>query len=146
MADLYITDEKGRNVYYVHKMNMPSSSEIRTVKYDFGASGYVMAFVAKDCLSALGYKDKETNNPLYEYVSPINIINGKDTEANVYIQIDEYNVEPAVLITLSGFFELVMKSNTTEALIFQHWVNNEVLPALYGYNVAINIHHNGGKV
>lgn len=144
---MYVTDEKGRNVYYVYKMKMPSGGVIRTVKYDFGTKGYDIAFIAKDCLSALGYKDKETNNPIYEYVSPINIIDGKNTETNVYIRIDEYNVEPAMLITLGGFFELVMKSNTPEALIFQNWVNNEVLPALYtGDNMAIDIYHNGGKV
>lgn len=144
---MYVTDEKGRNVYYVYNLMTPSGSMIRTIKYDFGIKGYDIAFVAKDCLSALGYKDKETNNPIYEYVSPINIIDGKNTETNVYIRIDEYNVEPAMLITLGGFFELVMKSNTPEALIFQNWVNNEVLPTLYaGDNMAINIYHNRGKV
>jgi hypothetical protein len=32
-----------------------------------------------------------------------------------------------------------------DAIKFQYWVNNEVLPALYrGENMAINIHNNGG--
>ena len=141
MTDLYVTDEMGRNVYYVYKMKMPSSGIIRTVKYDFGTKGYDIAFIAKDCLSVLGYKDI---NEVYQYVSPVNIING-NAEANVYMQIDEQHVEPVVLITLNGFFELVMRSDVPDAVKFRHWVFNEAVPALYeGENMAINNHHNGG--
>ena len=150
MTDLYVTDEKGRNVYYVYNLTTPSGSMIRTIKYDFGTKGHGIAFVAKDCLEALGYKyqEKEPNKAIYKFVSKENIINGKDSpdnEAVVYIQVDEHHVKPVVLITLNGFFELVSKSNMPDAIKFQYWVNNEVLPALYrGDNMAINIHNNGG--
>ena len=150
MMDLYVTDEKGRNVYYVYNLTTPSGSMIRTIKYDFGTKGHGIAFVAKDCLEALGYKyqEKEPNKAIYKFVSKENIINGKDSpdnEAVVYIQVDEHHVKPVVLITLNGFFELVSKSNMPDAIKFQYWVNNEVLPALYrGDNMAINIHNNGG--
>lgn len=148
MTDLYVTDEKGRNVYYVYNLATPSGSIIRTIKYDFGNKGHGIAFVARDCLDTLGYKynDKEPNNAVYRYVSSINIINGKGAQdKEVYIQVDEHHVKPVVLITLNGFFELVTKSNMPDAVKFQYWVNNEVLPALYrGENMAINIHNNGG--
>lgn len=148
MTDLYVTDEKGRNVYYVYNLTTPSGSVIRTIKYDFGTKGHGIAFVAKDCLDTLGYKyqDKEPNRAIYQFVSKENIINGKDTKTKeVYIQVDEHHVKPVVLITLNGFFELVSRSNMPDAIKFQYWVNNEVLPALYrGENMAINIHNNGG--
>ena len=148
MTDLYVTDEKGRNVYYVYNLTTPSGSVIRTIKYDFGTKGHGIAFVAKDCLDTLGYKyqDKEPNRAIYQFVSKENIINGKDTKTKeVYIQVDEHHVKPVVLITLNGFFELVSRSNMPDAIKFQYWVNNEVLPALYrGENMSINIHNNGG--
>lgn len=144
MTDLYVTDEKGRNVYYVYNMKMPSGGIVRTIKYDFGTKGGI-AYDARDCLNALGYNDKEFNKTIYQYVSKENVINGNN-ELNVFIQVDEQHVKPIMLITLNGFFELVMKSNTPEARVFQHWVNNEVLPALYkGDNMSINIHHSGGN-
>ena len=155
MTDLYVTDEKGRNVYYVYNLTTPSGSVIRTIKYDFGTKGHGIAFVARDCLDTLGYKykGKEPNKAVYQYVSPSNVINGKDTPPslggvsnNVYIKTEYHNqIKPVVLITLNGFFELVSKSNMPDAVKFQYWVNNEVLPALYrGENMAINIHNNGG--
>lgn len=155
MTDLYVTDEKGRNVYYVYNLTTPSGSVIRTIKYDFGTKGHGIAFVARDCLDTLGYKYDNThpNKAVYQYVSQVNIINGKDTQANeagvsnnVYIKTEYHNqIKPVVLITLNGFFELVSKSNMPDAVKFQYWVNNEVLPALYrGENMAINIHNNGG--
>lgn len=156
MTDLYVTDEKGRNVYYVYNLTTPSGSVIRTIKYDFGDKGHGIAFVARDCLDTLGYKykAKEPNKAVYTYVSKENVINGKiDTPPtqggvsnNVYIKTEYHNqIKPVVLITLNGFFELVSKSNMPDAVKFQYWVNNEVLPALYrGENMAINIHHNGG--
>ena len=148
MTDLYVTDEKGRNVYYVYNLTTPSGSVIRTIKYDFGTKGHGIAFVARDCLDTLGYKYKykEPNKAVYQYVSPENVINGKDVKTKeVYIQVDEHHVKPAVLITLNGFFELISRSNMPDAVKFQYWVNNEVLPALYrGENMAINIHNNGG--
>ena len=121
---------------------------IRTIKYDFGVKGHGIAFVARDCLDTLGYKykDKEPNKAIYQYVSKENVINGKDVNTKeIYIQVDENHVKPVVLITLNGFFELVSRSNMPDAIKFQYWVNNEVLPALYrGENMAINIHNNGG--
>ena len=144
MTDLYVTDEKGRNVYYAYNLTIPSGSVIRTIKYDFGTKGHGIAFVAKDCLKALGYNDREVNKVVYQYVTPINIING-NTEANVFIQNDERNVEYVVLITLSGFFELVCNSSMPDAKKFQHWVYNEVIPALFrGEHMNINLHNNGG--
>lgn len=148
MTNLYVTDEKGRNVYYVYNLMTPSGSMIRTIKYDFGVKGHGIAFVARDCLDTLGYKykDKEPNKAIYQYVSKENVINGKDVNTKeIYIQVDENHVKPVVLITLNGFFELVSRSNMPDAIKFQYWVNNEVLPALYrGENMAINIHNNGG--
>ena len=129
MTELYVTDEKGKNVYYVYNMMMPSGSIVRTIKYDFGIKGYNMAYVAKDCLKELGYNDREVNKTIYQHVSKENVINGNN-ELNVFIEVDEQHVEPVILINLNGFFELVMKSITPEARVFQHWVNNEVLPAL----------------
>ena len=148
MTDLYVTDKKGRNVYYVYNLMTPSGGVIRTIKYDFGIKGYGIAFVARDCLDTLGYKykDKEPNQPIYTYVSKENIINGRDTKTKeVYIQVDRIHVRPVVLVTLNGFFELITKSSMPDAIKFQYWVNNEVLPALSrGENMAINIHNDGG--
>ena len=145
MTDLYVTDEMGRNVYYVYNMKMPTGGMIRTIKYDFGTKGYDIAYIVRDCLNALGYNDKEFNKTIYQYVSKENVINGNN-KLNVFVRVDEQHVEPVILINLNGFFELVMKSITPEARVFQHWVNNEVLPALYkGDNMSINIHHNGGN-
>ena len=145
MTDLYVTDEMGRNVYYVYKMKIPSGGIVRSVKYDFFIKTYDIAFVAKDCLKALGYEDKEPN--IYQYVSPENIIDGADIDANVFIRVDEHHVEPVILITVNGFFELVMKSNIPEAIKFQHWVNNEVIPAVYygRGNVIINDNRDEGN-
>lgn len=156
MTDLYVTDEKGRNVYHVYNLTTPSGSMIRTIKYDFGVKGHGIAFVARDCLDTLGYKYDNThpNSAIYRFVSKENIINGKNNTPgnatgvsdNVYIK-TEYRdqIKPVVLITLNGFFELVSRSNMPDAIKFQYWVNNEVLPALYrGENMAINIHNNGG--
>ena len=156
MTNLYVTDEKGRNVYYVYNLMTPSGSMIRTIKYDFGVKGHGIAFVARDCLDTLGYKykDKEPNKAIYQYVSKENVINGRNdtphdvggVSDNVYIKTEYHNqIKPVVLITLNGFFELVSRSNMPDAIKFQYWVNNEVLPALYrGENMAINIHNNGG--
>lgn len=156
MTDLYVTDEKGRNVYYVYNLTTPSGSTIRTIKYDFGTKGHGIAFVARDCLDTLGYKynNAHPNNAIYKFVSKVNIINGKNdtphdacgVSNNVYIKTEYHDqIKPVVLITLNGFFELVSKSNMPDAIKFQYWVNNEVLPALYrGENMAINIHNNGG--
>lgn len=56
MNDLYTTDERGRNIYHVYNLTMPSGSIIRSIKYDFGTKGHGIALVARDCLDALGYK------------------------------------------------------------------------------------------
>lgn len=65
MNDLYVTDEKGRNVYYVYNMKMPTGGMIRTIKYDFGTKGYDIAYVARDCLNVFGYNDREVNKTIY---------------------------------------------------------------------------------
>ena len=146
MTDLYVTDEKGRNVYYVYKTKMPSDNEIRIIKYDFGTNGYDIALVAKDCLDALGYRynKKEVNKVLYQYVSPENIING-DAKANVYMHIDKQHVEPAILISENGFFELIGKSDVPDAVKFRHWVINRALPLVIdGDYMSINRSDNGG--
>ena len=151
MYDLYKIDEKGRNIYYVYNLKTPSGSTIRTIKYDFGIKGHGIAFVARDCLDTLGYKYDRShpNAQIYKYVSNENIINGTPGNITgvhqVYIQVDNSHVKPVVLVTLNGFFELINRSNMPDAVNFQYWVNNEVLPALYkGDNMSINIHKNGG--
>ena len=155
MSNSYITDEKGRNVYPVYNVKTPYGTEIRTIKYDFGDKNYGIAFVARDCLDMLGYKyqDKYPNRPIYKYVSKENIINGRnDTPStvdgvsnNVYIRTGYHNqIKPVVMVTQNGFFELVGRSNMPDAINFQHWVWNEVIPAVNrGENTAIN--RNGGR-
>lgn len=142
MTDLYVTDERGRNVYYVHNLQTPSGGTIRTIRYDFGTKGHGIAFVARDCLDMLGYKynDAKPNKQIYQFVSKENIINGKDTETKeVYIRtrchIQRYQIKPVVLITLNGFFELVVKSNMPNAAIFQYWLNNVINDFIYRYNI-----------
>ena len=131
MTDLYVTDEKGRNVYYVYNLTTPSGSVIRTIKYDFGIKGHGIAFVARDCLDTLGYKykDREPNKAVYQYVSKENVINGKNdtppklggVSNNVYIKTEYHNqIKPVVLVTQNGFFELVGRSNMADAKKFQH--------------------------
>ena len=148
MTDLYVTDKKGRNVYYVYNVKTPYGTVIRTIKYNFGSKNYGIAFVARDCLDMLGYKynDARPNDAIYNFVSKENIINGKNTKTKeVYIQVDKNHVKPVVLVTQNGFFELVGRSNMPDAIKFQHWVYNEVIPAVYnGENMAIN-RHGGGE-
>ena len=137
MTDLYITDEKGRNIYYVYNLKTPSGSVIRTIKYDFGTKGHGIAFVARDCLDTLGYKynDAEPNKQIYQFVSKENIINGKDAAKEVYIRtkcsIQQYQIKPVVLVTLNGLFELVVKSNMPNATKFQYWINNVFIDRIY---------------
>ena len=146
MTDLYVTDEKGRNVYDAYKTKMPSGNEIRIIKYDFGINSYDIALVAKDCLDALGYRynKKEVNKALYQYVSPENVING-DTKANVYMQVDNRHVEPVILISENGFFELIGHSDVPDAVRFRHWVINGALPLVIDADyMKINRSDNGG--
>lgn len=157
MTDFYVTDEKGRNVYNVYKVKTPYGTVIRTIKYDFGANGHGIAFVARDCLDTLGYKynNARPNDAIYKFVSKENIINGKNDSPhtacgvsnNVYIKTEYHDqIKPVVLITQNGFFELVGRSNMPDAIKFQHWVWNEVIPAVYrGENMAIN-RHGGGEI
>lgn len=143
---MYVTDEKGRNVYYVYNLTTPSGSVIRTIKYDFGDKGHGIAFVARDCLDTLGYKykDREPNKAVYQYVSKENVING-DAKANVYMQVDNQYVEPAILISENGFFELIGKSDVPDAVKFRHWVINRALPLVIdGDYMSINRSDNGG--
>ena len=141
MTDLQVTEEKGRNVYQVYNGKTPYGSVIRTIKYDFGNKNYGVAFVARDCLDMLGYKydDTHPNSAVYKFVSKENIINGRnDTPVsvtggsnNVYIKTEYHNqIKPVVLVTQNGFFELVGRSNMADAKKFQHWVWNEVIPAV----------------
>ena len=127
MAELYVTDEMGRNVYDAHSMRMPSGSKVRAVRYGFDTEGYKVGFVARDCLDVFGYKDKESNKAIYKYVSPENIIN-EDIATNAYIRVDEQHVEPVKLINLTGFFELALKSNAPDAITIRQWGYSEVLP------------------
>ena len=142
MTDLYVTDKKGRNVYYVYNLMTPSGGVIRTIKYDFGTKGHGIAFVARDCLDALGYKykDKEPNKQIYQFVSNENIINGKDANTKeVYIRtrcpIQRFQIKPVVMITFNGFFELVIKSNMPNSTIYRHWLNNILSDLLLGINI-----------
>lgn len=157
MNDLYTTDEKGRHVYHVYNVKTPYGGVIRTIKYDFGDKNYGVAFVARDCLDMLGYKYDNThpNSAVYKFVSKENIINGKnDTPVsvtgvsnNVYIKTEYHNqIKPVVLVTQNGFFELVGKSDMADAKKFQHWVWNEVIPAVNrGESTAIN-RDGGGEI
>ena len=145
----FTIDEKGRRIYNVMEFNSPTGKPIRTIMINND-----VAFVAKDCLDSLDYKykDKEPNKPIYSFVSPENIINGKGTPPSsggvpndVYIKVDPHHAKPAVLITRIGFIELVSKSNMPQAKIFQHWMNNEVYAKLYnGEPYAIDHGKNGG--
>lgn len=152
MNDLFSIDEKGRHVYHVYNVKTPYGGVIRTIKYDFGDKNYGVAFVARDCLDMLGYKyqDKYPNRPIYKFVSKENIINGRnDTPSaadggsnNVYIKTEYHNqIKPVVLVTQNGFFELVGRSNMPDAINFQHWVWNEVIPAVNG---GATINRDGG--
>ena len=144
MTDLYVTDEKGRNVYHVYNVKTPYDTRVRTIKYDFGGNNYGVAFVARDCLDMLGYKynDARPNDPIYNFVSKENIINGKSTKTKeAYIQVDANHVKPVVMVTQNGFFELVGRSSMPDAKKFQHWVYNEVIPAV---NEGSTISRNGG--
>ena len=157
MTDLYVTDEKGRHVYHVYNVKTPYGTVIRTIKYDFGDKNYGVAFVARDCLDMLGYKynDARPNDPIYKFVSKENIINGRDdtphtvcgVSNNVYIRTGYHNqIKPVVLVTQNGFFELVGRSNMADAKKFQHWVWNEVIPAVNrGESTAINC-DGGGEI
>ena len=156
MNDLYVTDEKGRNIYHVYNVKTPYGTVIRTIKYDFGAKNYGIAFVARDCLDTLGYKynDGRPNDAIYKFVSKENIINGKNdtphnacgVSNNVYIKTEYHDqIKPVVFVTQNGFFELVGRSSMPDAKKFQHWVYNEVIPAVYdGENASINRYDNGG--
>lgn len=145
----FTIDEKGRKIYNVMEFNSPTGKPIRTIMINND-----VAFVAKDCLDSLDYKykDKEPNKPIYSFVSPENIINGKGTPPSsggvpndVYIKVDPHHAKPTVLITRIGFIELVSKSNMPQAKIFQHWMNNEVYAKLYnGEPYAIDHGKNGG--
>ena len=157
MTDLYVTDEKGRHVYHVYNVKTPYGGVIRTIKYDFGDKNYGVAFVARDCLDMLGYKydDTHPNSAVYKFVSKENIINGKNDPPvsvtggsnNVYIKTEYHNqIKPVVLVTQNGFFELVGRSNMADAKKFQHWVWNEVIPAVNrGESTAIN-RDGGGEI
>ena len=140
MNDLYTTDERGRNIYHVYNLTTPTGRVIRTIKYNFGTIGHGIAFVARDCLDALGYKykDKEPNKQIYDFVSKENIINGKDANTKeVYIRtrcpIQRFQIKPVVMITFNGFFELVTKSNMPNSAIYRHWVNNILSDLTYKY-------------
>ena len=144
MSNSFVTDEKGRNVYQVYNVKTPYGGVIRTIKYDFGDKNYGVAFVARDCLDMLGYKynDARPNDAIYNFVSKENIINGKNTKTKeVYIQVDTNHVKPTVRVTQNGFFELVGRSNMPDAKKFQHWVYNEVIPAVNG---GATINRDGG--
>ena len=148
MTNLYVTDEKGRNVYHVYNLATPSGSMIRTIKYDFGTNGHGIAFVARDCLDALGYKydDAKPNRQIYQFVSKENIINGKDDIKKAYIQtrcpIQRFLIKPVVMITFNGFFELVTKSNMPNSAVYRHWINNILSDLTYRY---INIESINGN-
>lgn len=142
MNDLYTTDERGRNIYHVTYLMTPTGGMIRTIKYNFGINGHGIAFVARDCLNALGYKynDAEPNKQIYQFVSNENIINGKDANTKeVYIRtrcpIQRFQIKPVVMITFNGFFELVIKSNMPNGIIYRHWLNNILSDLLLGINI-----------
>lgn len=142
MNDLYTTDERGRNIYHVTYLTTPTGDMIRTIKYNFGINGHGIAFVARDCLDALGYKynGAEPNKQIYQFVSNENIINGKDANTKeVYIRtrcpIQRFQIKPVVMITFNGFFELVIKSNMPNSTIYRHWLNNILSDLLLGKNI-----------
>ena len=146
MNDLYTTDERGRHVYHVYNVKTPYGTVIRTIKYDFGDKNYGVAFVARDCLDMLGYKydDTHPNSAVYKFVSKENIINGKDTKTKkVYIRtrcpIKRIQIKPVVLVTLPGFFELVIKSNMPNATIYQYWVINMINDLIYRNSMYENL-------
>ena len=90
-----------------------------------------------------------------QFVSKENIINGRNDPPhsacggsnNVYIRTGYHNqIKRAVLVTQNGFFELVGKSDMVDAKKFQHWVWNEVIPAVNrGESTAIN-RDGGGEI
>ena len=91
-------------------------------------------------MDTLGYKydDSHPNKQVYQFVSKENIINEKDTsnDRKIYIKTEYHNqIKPVVLVTLNGFFELVVKSNMPNAAIFQYWVNDVINDLIYRYNV-----------
>ena len=149
----FVVDEKGRKIYNVMEFNSPTGKPIRTIMINND-----VAFVAKDCLDALDYVYDKThpNRPIYNFVSPENIINNnkindpaKSTGAlnqEVYIKSGYRNqVNKVLLITRIGFIEHVSKSNMPQAQVFQHWMNNEVYAKLYnGEPYAIDHGKNGG--
>lgn len=147
--DVYCNMSKFRNPYY--------HTSLISIKYDFGDKNYGIAFVARDCLDMLGYKynDARPNDAIYKFVSKENIINGKNatphTDAgwknNIYIRTkrNHNQIKPVVMVTQNGFFELVGRSNMPDAKKFQHWMYNEVIPAVYnGESTANKYHSNGG--
>ena len=86
--------------------------------------------------------------PIYKFVSKENIINGRNDPPsaadggsnNVYIKTEYHNqIKPVVLVTLPGFFELVIKSNMPNATIYQYWVINMINDLIYRNSMYENL-------
>ena len=76
-------------------------------------------FVAKDALAGMGYPQ----------TSHANILK-KLADDEVILKQIQIGVRSVSLISESGLYKLIMRSNKPDALAFQEWVTRHVLPAI----------------
>lgn len=102
--------------------------ELRTIIDDKGNPW----FVAKDVCTGLGLKGSVNSNcsKLCDFekqnANRIGIITPEELKATKIIT----SGKALILISESGFYKLVMRSDKPEAVTFQRWVCEEVLPEI----------------
>jgi prophage antirepressor-like protein len=76
-------------------------------------------FVAADLAAVLGYRDAHNASRLL-----------REAERTTHLMSTPSGQQECTIVSESGFYRLVMRSNRPEADQFQTWVTSEVLPAL----------------
>ncbi|SDU39781.1 BRO-N domain-containing protein [Geopseudomonas guangdongensis] len=104
----------------VTNFKFEGSAEIRVVSIDGNPW-----FVAKDVCKAIGYNVKESGD-----VNTSQALKPLASDEVITSQISDNRGKPPKLISESGLYKLIMRSNKPEARRFQDWVTREVLPAI----------------
>lgn len=82
-------------------------------------------FVAMDVCKALAYNVKADGT-----VNTTNALAGLGTDEVITARISDNPGKPPKLISESGLYKLVMRSDKPQARLFQDWVTRDVLPAI----------------
>ena len=107
--------------------------EVRIIRSEDGNPMYTL-FCAVDVVKSLGYPENSYRSTISRHCSTVRKTHGTDSLGRERIM---------NFIPLSDVFRLIDRSNKPEAVEFQDWLYEEVLPSLYQYgNYSVPNHIN----